>query len=172
MREHILKWFVDNAGSRALIVGDLNSSVHSLTACFGRRSNIDYLFEPDHKHGDLAVAKGLPKAESIPCDVDSTSKAHSMVVVMVPMPVGVVLAPNIWRQDWAGLAKPGPSQSESNAAKLAPSTGSGRAGKWDRSAASQESHPSADDIVAVVSGPSQSQSNAAKLAPPPSEQCC
>ena len=42
VREHILKWFVDNAGSRALIVGDLNSSVHSLTACFGRRSNIEY----------------------------------------------------------------------------------------------------------------------------------
>ena len=195
VRHHVLEWFASVASSRALIVGDLDSSVHSLNVSLRGHSDIACLFEDDHMHGDIAIAKGLPTAESLPCEADSTNKAHRMVVVMVPLPVGVALTPNLGQQDWAALAKPGPFQSESNAAKLAPSNGSGSAGKpgpsqsnrsaakpvhprpsypagnpgpskSDHSAASLESNPCADDTVAVVSGPSQSQSNAAKLAPP------
>ena len=83
-RAEIFQWFANNAGSRALIGGDLNSSRHNLDAAFGRLPDIHYCYEEDHRLGDLVVAKGVP-AESTACNIESTSDAHRMCIVSVPL---------------------------------------------------------------------------------------
>ena len=83
MRGDILRWFVDNAGTRALIGGDLNSSLASLDAGFQHQDDVHYCYEHDCFHGDVMIAKGLPSAESMACDIVSTSKAHRMCIVQV-----------------------------------------------------------------------------------------
>ena len=90
VREHVLQWFARNAGTQALIGGDLNSSLPSLDAGFKHYSEFHYCYEAGHFHGDLVIAKGLD-AVSTPCEVTSTSKAHKMVVVMVTMEAGITL---------------------------------------------------------------------------------
>ena len=47
VRQHILEWFEDKAGSRALIVGDLNSNRFALDNGFKGRRDIGYCFEND-----------------------------------------------------------------------------------------------------------------------------
>jgi len=89
-REHVLQWFARNAGTQALIGGDLNSSLPSLDAGFKHYPEFHYCYEAGHLHGDLVIAKGLD-AVSTPCEVTSTSKAHKMVVVMVTMEAGITL---------------------------------------------------------------------------------
>ena len=84
VREDILRWFVNNAGGRALIGGDMNSSKQSLDDGFKHQDDITYCHEENHLHGDLVVAKGL-HAESMTCDVMSTSETHRMCVVQVEM---------------------------------------------------------------------------------------
>ena len=90
VREHVLQWFARNAGTQALIGGDLNSSLPSLDAGFKHYPEFHYCYEAGHLHGDLVIAKGLD-AVSTPCEVTSTSKAHKMVVVMVTMEAGITL---------------------------------------------------------------------------------
>ena len=81
VRRHILEWFLQNMGPQAILGGNLNSSVLSLDDVFKGDRGIHYCYESDHLHGDVAIARGL-QAESMPCEVRSTSKAHKMVVVM------------------------------------------------------------------------------------------
>ena len=83
VREQILEWFCKNAGSRALIGGDLNSSKLCLDITFKKCRDIGYCYEEDHKHGDLVVAKGLKAATSVPCEAQATSDAHKMCIVML-----------------------------------------------------------------------------------------
>ena len=90
VREHVLQWFARNAGTQALIGGDLNSSLPSLDAGSKHQKAFFYLYEAGHLHGDLVTAKGID-AESTPCEVISTSEAHKMVVVMVTMEAGITL---------------------------------------------------------------------------------
>ena len=84
VRADILLWFAVNAGNRALIGGDLNSSKPSLDAGFKHLRDVHYCYEENHHHGDLVVAKGTA-AESTECLIDSTSDAHRMCVVLVPL---------------------------------------------------------------------------------------
>ena len=86
VHEHFLHWFATNAGSRALIGGDLNSSRPRLDAGFKNHRDIHYCNEPNHLHGDLVIAKGLD-ADSMECDVQSTSIARKMCVVIVQVEV-------------------------------------------------------------------------------------
>ena len=82
VRQHVLQYFGRFAGPMALIGGDLNSSRHSLDAELKEYSGFRYLYESDHKHGDIMIARGVD-ADSVPCDVDSASDAHRMCVCMV-----------------------------------------------------------------------------------------
>ena len=84
VRQNILQWFLQNMGPQAIIGGDLNSSLQSLDDAFKGEPSIHYCYEAGHLHGDLAIVKGL-QAESMPCEVMSTSLAHKMVVVMLTM---------------------------------------------------------------------------------------
>ena len=81
LREEICTWFSGNAGNRALIGGDLDSSRLTLATCFGNDADIKYCYEEGHKHGDLVVAMGLPAAFSVACDAQATSREHRMCVV-------------------------------------------------------------------------------------------
>ena len=82
MRKDILNWFLLNAGPRFIIGGDLNSSLQSLDDVLKVDNSFRYLYEPGHMHGDVAIVKNL-EAESMPCEVISTSKVHKMVVVII-----------------------------------------------------------------------------------------
>ena len=81
VRGQILAWFRRNAGSRALIGGDLNSSRPNLEDGFRSCHDITYCYEEDHKHGDLVIAKGLPEATSVACYAEATSDTHRMYFV-------------------------------------------------------------------------------------------
>ena len=107
VREHVLRWSVMNAGSRAVIGGDLNSSKQSLDDGFKHEHDIRYCHEADHLHGDLVIAKGLD-ADSMTCDIGSTSTVHRMCIVQVKM------APNCPRAS-GSVAKPAPKPSSSEA---------------------------------------------------------
>ena len=84
VRADILEWFATNAAKPALIGGDLKSSRLSLDAVFKDYRDIHYCYEKNHFQGDVVIARGLD-AESMPCEVMSTSKEHRMCVVTVPM---------------------------------------------------------------------------------------
>ena len=85
VRAQMLEWFVEHSGDRALIGGDLNSSLLTLDAGFHADPDIHYCYEENHKHGDVVVAKGLATAESVACDISATSDAHRMCVVRVEL---------------------------------------------------------------------------------------
>ena len=80
IREQSLRWMFVNTAERALVGGDLNTSVFSLECQLGKAWQ--YYFQPNHKHGDLSCGKGIV-AESVPCFIDSTSKDHTMCIVHV-----------------------------------------------------------------------------------------
>ena len=80
VREQILRWISVNTAPRALVGGDLNTSVFSLENKLGKKWR--YYFQLNHKHGDLSCGKGIV-AESMPCLIDSTSKDHTMCIVRV-----------------------------------------------------------------------------------------
>ena len=82
LREQILHWLFVNTGRRALVGGNLNTSVFSLEAQLGVAW--DCYFQPEHKHGDVSLGKRL-RAESVPCDIMSTSGEHRMCLVHVTM---------------------------------------------------------------------------------------
>ena len=82
VREHILQWLIDNTSSGTIIGGDLNSSPMSLDNGLKKARDFRYLFEPNYKHGDIMLVRGL-NAESTACDVGSTSDAHKMCCAMV-----------------------------------------------------------------------------------------
>ena len=84
-REQILDWFGRLPTDRTLIGGDLNMSRHSLQAHLRNYADFQYCFEAGHKHGDLVLAKGMDDAESVACDISTTSDAHRMCVVQVPL---------------------------------------------------------------------------------------
>ena len=105
VRRDILKWFRLNVKSCALIGGDLNSSLPSLDDVFKHDPKIHYCYEAGHLHGDLAIAKGLV-ADSMPCEIRSTSKAHRMVVVTVTLKPGVTLTPRSVAQEKRRADKP------------------------------------------------------------------
>ena len=83
MRVEALKWLRRHAGERALFGGDLNTSRPTMQTVLRNPNEFTYLHEPDHKHGDLAVAKNLPRASSEACSADRTSDAHKMCIVML-----------------------------------------------------------------------------------------
>ena len=85
IRKQILEWLRANSGNRAFFGGDLNESRSSLDAFFTTCPDISYLYEKSHKHGDLVIAKGLPRAESAACAANATSDAHQMCAVMLPL---------------------------------------------------------------------------------------
>ena len=80
IREQILRWMFVNTAERALVGGDLNTSVFSLEYQLGKAWQ--FYFQPNHKHGDLSCGKGIAAA-SVPCFIDSTSKDHTMCIVHV-----------------------------------------------------------------------------------------
>ena len=82
VREQILRWLFINAGRRALVGGDLNTSLFSLETYLGKAWHL--YFQPKHKHGDVSCGKGIT-AQSMPCTIDSTSKDHSMCIVHVTL---------------------------------------------------------------------------------------
>ena len=76
-----------------LIGGELDASFYTLNAGLGDE-NMKYCYQPDHRHGETVVAKGLD-AWSVPCEVRSTSKCHRMVVVLVAhLPAAVITGAN------------------------------------------------------------------------------
>ena len=77
-----MEWFLGDVGDRAIIGGDLNSNNMALDSVLGHDPGIFYLSEPDALHGDIIIAKGV-QAESMACNVSSTSEAHRMCVAMV-----------------------------------------------------------------------------------------
>ena len=84
VRKQILEWFLGNVGDRAIIGGDLNSNSMALDSVLGYDPGIFYLSEPDALHGDIIIAKGV-QAESMACNVSSTSKGHQMCMATVQL---------------------------------------------------------------------------------------
>ena len=172
VREQILKWFLEHAGHTALIGGDLNSSLPSLDAVFKADRAFQYCYEENHKHGDVVVAKGLPTAESMSCDITSTSDAHTMCVVHVELePLPRELPPRPTRkcppcpEKSSSAAKPGDEDpAESNSAAKPADKGSaaskGEGQEWwkawekNRSAGKppvpEESYPLAEALFKAV----------------------
>ena len=85
VRGHILKWFLNNMKEQTIIGGDLNTCPLSLDHVFQQDKKAFLCFEEPHLHGDISIVRGL-NAESVPCDIQSTSKTHRMCVVMVTLP--------------------------------------------------------------------------------------
>ena len=56
----------------------------SLDSMLGIDREMYYCYEEDHWHGDLVTARQL-EAESMACDVGSTSRGHRMCVVHIVM---------------------------------------------------------------------------------------
>ena len=83
-REQIMNWFGELTSERTLIGGDLNMSEHSLHEHLKKYSDTHFLFEDGHKHGDVVLVKGYDGAESVACDISSTTDAHRMCVMSVP----------------------------------------------------------------------------------------
>ena len=84
VRKQILRWFLEHVGDRALIGGDLNSSRMALDDQLKKDPGIFYLYEEDHWHGDIIIAKGV-QATSVACNVSSTSKSHHMCMATVQL---------------------------------------------------------------------------------------
>ena len=84
VRKQVLEWLLEHVGDRALIGGDLNSSRMALDDKFKKDPGIFYLYEEDHWHGDIIIAKGV-QARSVACNVSSTSKAHQMCMATVQL---------------------------------------------------------------------------------------
>ena len=85
VRQHILQYFAIHSGPRALIAGDLNSSLYSVDAELRQKQNFHYCYEPAHYPGDIVIARGVG-ARSVPCDVNSASDIHRMCVMALPVP--------------------------------------------------------------------------------------
>ena len=60
----------------------MSSSLMSLDNGFAHTADIQYLYEREYQHGDVIVTRGL-NAESMGCEIKSTSDAHKMCVAMV-----------------------------------------------------------------------------------------
>jgi len=86
IREHILKWLVDNTSNNAIIGGDLNINLITLDMVLKHTPDIKYLMEPNWKHGDIIVTRSL-NADSMACEINSTSDEHKMCVAMVKQEV-------------------------------------------------------------------------------------
>ena len=85
VRQHILQYFAINSGPRALIAGDLNSSLYSVDAGLGGDPSFHYCYQHANLHGDIVISRGV-NAHSVPCDVNSASDAHRMCVIALPVP--------------------------------------------------------------------------------------
>lgn len=83
VREHILFWFADRISPQALLGGDLDSSPHTLNAGLGDE-NMKYCCQPDHRHGEIVVAKCL-EAWSVPCEACSTMAVVMVMVLVIVM---------------------------------------------------------------------------------------
>ena len=81
-RDDIVKWLVEHISNQTVIGGDLNCCRYTLAGGFECCPRVRFLYEEGHKHGDVILSCGLD-AESVPCEVQSTSDAHKMCVAAV-----------------------------------------------------------------------------------------